>query len=262
MTNKYHAFKSREECERYLKQQAAKQYIDYLIHSGMIEYDDYLMHSGRLGMKWGQHIFAKVKSGAKKVARGVSKTRKRAKSIVRKLKAKRLLQKAASERKKTAKAEKKASKKGKDQKKKSVKDMTDEELDSATRRLQKENSYNQELAKQNPIKKQSFGSKLADAAKEGLAAGVKGLITSGTQDIGKKIIKDMLTDPEAAKLKIAEAKKKTKEAELWVEEATRTKTIPTWDTRYEQMLKNRLANDIQGGKKKQEKKKQDKKKAA
>lgn len=255
MTNKYYAFKSCEECERFLKQQAAKQYNDYLIHSGMIEYDDYLMHWGRLGMKWGQNIFTRMKSGAKKVSKRASKLRKQAASIVKKLKAKRLLQKAASERKKTAKAEKKASKKGKEQKKKSFKDMTNEELDSATRRLQKENLYNQELAKQTPVKKQSFGSKLADAAKEGLASGVKGLITSGTQEIGKKIIKDMLMDPDAAKLKTAEAKKKTKEAELWVEEATRTKTIPTWDTRYEQMLKNRLANDIQGGKKKEEKKK-------
>lgn len=233
MTNKYYAFKTREECDQYLKQQVAKQYNDYLIHSGMIEYDDYLIHYGRLGMKWGRHLFAKAKSGT-------SNIRKRAKSIAKKLKAKRLLQKAASKQKKEVKAEKKASKKGKEQKKKSFKDMTNEELDSATRRLQKENLYNQELAKQNPVKKSSFGSKMADAAKEGLIAGVKGLVTSQTQELGKRIITDMMTDPNTAKLKTVNTKKKIKEAEIWLDEANRTGKIPAWDEQIVKMVQTNI----------------------
>ena len=85
------------------------------------EMSDELYHYGRKGMKWGQHIFGKVKEAGSKVGRGIatgaSKAGKGIANAARKRKAEKQLEKL---------------------KKKPIKDLNDEELKERINRLQLE----------------------------------------------------------------------------------------------------------------------------
>lgn len=85
-------------------------------------YDDELYHYGRLGMKWGQHIFGKVK--AKKVAK------QRKESLEKARKARTEKRQAEAERQKKLASGKL-----------SVKEMTDAELQQKINRLNLERTY-------------------------------------------------------------------------------------------------------------------------
>ena len=82
---------------------------------------DELMHYGRKGMKWGQHIFGKIKSAA-----GKAKTRREEKKAEEE---KRVRAKITSSRK-----------------------LTDDELKARIKRLQLEDDYNQLMRKVDPAK--------------------------------------------------------------------------------------------------------------
>ena len=91
------------------------------ISSYLSDDSDYLMHYGRKGMKWGQHIFGKVKTGAKAAGK---KTVELTKKGYSKAKRARELHKKVKEIDKL--------------RKKPIKDLTDEELNARLKRLELE----------------------------------------------------------------------------------------------------------------------------
>lgn len=95
----------------------------------------YLEHHGRKGMKWGQHIFTKAKSGASRVAA-------KGKTIVEKKRKARVKAKKAKARKKRAEVTRKNQRRADLKRKmKPVTKMTDAELQKAVKRKQLEKQY-------------------------------------------------------------------------------------------------------------------------
>lgn len=106
---------------------------DYII------YDGELYHYGRKGMKWGQHIFAKVKTGASKVADGTKKVANKTKTGIDKAKTKHAAKKAEEEAKKArAEAEETARKRAKIT---NSRKLTTDELNERIKRLELEQRY-------------------------------------------------------------------------------------------------------------------------
>lgn len=93
-----------------------------------IIYDDELYHYGRKGMKWGQHIFGKVKSGAKVVGQ-------KAKAAHEKHKVKSAEKKAAEAERKTKEVQAKRAKIMNSRK------LSNDELNERIKRLTLEKEY-------------------------------------------------------------------------------------------------------------------------
>lgn len=112
-------------------------FVDGLLYDD----SDELYHYGRKGMKWGQHIFGKVKSGAKKAGK---KTAELAKAGYDKVST---AHKARKEEKKAKEAAKEAAKRAKitDWKK-----LSNEELKARIERLDLEKQYKDLLKKTEP----------------------------------------------------------------------------------------------------------------
>lgn len=146
-----------------------KDYINW-INSMANDDPDELMHYGRQGMKWGQHIFGKIKTA--------KTNRKRKKNLERARAAKVAKQKAAVERKKLL-----------DSGKLSAKQMTDDELSAQIRRLENEKRYKELVRDTTTISK---GKKYASDFAKGP---------------GKKIFVDTTVDLAAQTFKAVEADK-------------------------------------------------------
>lgn len=110
----------------------------------MWEYNhtDELCHYGRIGMKWGQHIYGKVKA---------AKTTRKRKAALAKARQAKATKKAEAEKRKSELAKGKLS----------TKDMTDTELKAAVARLQMEKQYKELYSSINP-QKVSAGRKFVD----------------------------------------------------------------------------------------------------
>lgn len=137
----------------------------------MYEYytSDELYHYGRVGMKWGQHIYGKVKAART--------TRKRKAALV-KARAAKTAKKVEAEKRKAELAKGKLS----------VNDMTDAELKSAVARLQMEKQYKELYSSLNP-KKVSAGKKFVDnAIIPALTESGKTLLRDYTTKMGKELL--------------------------------------------------------------------------
>jgi hypothetical protein len=112
-------------------------FVDSLLYDD----SDELYHYGRKGMKWGQHIFGKVKSGAKQAAK---KTTELAKAGYKKASTAHKIHKAEKKAKEVAKV---AAKRAKitDWKK-----LSNEELKARIERLDMEKQYKELLKKTEP----------------------------------------------------------------------------------------------------------------
>ena len=141
--------------------------------------EDELMHYGRVGMKWGQHIFGKVKAANTK--------HKRKKNLEKARQAKVEKAKAAAERQE-------AIRKGKIK----TKDLTDDELRARTERLRAEKAYND-------LK--------AETTKVNVSKGKK-YLTDFAMGPGKKILWDTSVDLVAQSFKSVGADKTNK----WLQE--------------------------------------------
>lgn len=138
-------------------------------------YNDELYHYGRKGMKWGQHIYGKVKQASTK--------RKRRKSLEKARAAKVQKAKVAAENAK---------------KPKRLEDMTDDEIRSAINRLQMEKQYKQLMSEMNP-QTVSRGKK---AVNDFLDRSVKPAV----EEASKQLMKDYLTKAGMKALGIEKAK--------------------------------------------------------
>lgn len=141
--------------------------------------EEELMHYGRQGMKWGQHIFGKVKTA--------NVNRKRKKNLVK-------ARQVRAEKARTAAERQEAIRKGKIK----PKDMTDAELKARTERLRAEKAYNDlrsEMTKANTSKGKKY-------------------ITDFAMGPGKKILWDTSVDLVAQSFKSVGADKTNK----WLQE--------------------------------------------
>ena len=130
----------------------------------MYEYytSDELYHYGRKGMKWGQHIYGKVKA---------AKTAKRRKAALVKARAAKSAKKVEADKRKSELTNGKLS----------TKDMTDAELKSAIARLQMEKQYKELYNSLNPQK--------VSAGKEFLNKTIMPALTES----GKTLLRDYAT---------------------------------------------------------------------
>lgn len=99
-------------------------------------YSDELYHYGRKGMKWGEHIFGKPRSGSK----GKVVAKKKPTDATPEAKKKSLSEKIAESKKAKAEA---AAKAAEEARKRDPKNMTDEEIRKAIDRKKLENEYYQ-----------------------------------------------------------------------------------------------------------------------
>lgn len=134
--------------------------------------NDELMHYGRQGMKWGQHIYGKVKAS--------NTNRRRNKNLAK-------ARKAKAEKYKTAEERKKAINAGKIK----PKDMTDDELKNRIERLKNEQRYKE----------------LVNDTKQANANKGKEFLKSAAMGPGKKIFFDTSVDIAAQTFKALGVKK-------------------------------------------------------
>lgn len=165
-------------------------------------YSDELYHYGRKGMKWGQHIFGKPRSGVK------GKVIAKKKSLLDKAKeAKAAKQKAKAE---AAEAERK----------RQPQNMSDTDLRKAIDRKRLENEY-RSLYPQ----KVSFGKKLAaeflnNAVKPALIDGGKHVLTNMIKQYGDDFLKK---DAEPSKLDKLKSKAEIAKLEKTIYDAEKTR---------------------------------------
>lgn len=172
---------------------------------------DELYHYGRKGMKWGQHIFGKVKSGAKKAGK---KTVELAKAGYKK----------ASTATKIHAAETRAKKAADKLRKKPLKDLTDDELNARLKRLELEKRVS-DLQKQTTQ---------ISAGKAILSKVGKDVLVPAAMNAGKEVLERWLKKQgyDFAGLKdtqygTSKLEKEANEAKLRKEKANNTKQAET-----------------------------------
>lgn len=119
------------------------------------EWSDELYHYGRKGMKWYQHIFGSIKTGAQRVASAISKHR---------------------EEKQRKKIDKKAARGNKKAIRKKLSMMSKEEIEEAIKKLNIDNQYIEAVKKNKPS--------TMKAGKEV----VSNILKSSAQNIGTQLV--------------------------------------------------------------------------
>lgn len=151
-------------------------------------YSDELYHYGRKGMKWGQHIFGKPRSGAKGTV-----VAKKKKSYFEKAK-------EAREAKKKAAAEAK-SKAAEEARKRDPKNMSDDDIRNAIARKKLENEYRALYPKQVSLGKKLASEFFNSAIKPALVDGGKHVLTNMIKQYGDNILKKEVEPSKMDKLK-------------------------------------------------------------
>lgn len=151
-------------------------------------YSDELYHYGRKGMKWGQNIFGKKRSGAK----GTVVAKKKKSYLERAKEAKEAKKKAAAEAK--AKAAEEA-------RKRDPKNMSDADMRRAIERKRLENEYRSLHPQKVSLGKRLASEVLEKAIKPALIDGGKHILTNMLKQYGDDLLKKDAEPSKMDKLK-------------------------------------------------------------